>query len=87
VCPPSRALSCWLAGPAPLAGVWDCGAAADCGVVPAAGALGWAFALGLADGCAGADGGTDAAEVGTVRGFAGALATVRTLAVLLAGVL
>ena len=83
--PPSRALSCWLAGPALLAAVWGCGAAADCGVVPAAGAVGWAFALGLADGCAGADGGTDAAEVGTVRGFAGALATLRTLAVLLAG--
>lgn len=54
-------------------------------MVPAAGAVGWAFALGLADGWAGADGGTDAAEVGTVRGFAGALATLRTLAVLLAG--
>jgi len=41
--------------------------------------------LRLADGCAGVDGGTEAAAVGAVGSFAGALAALRTLVVLAAG--
>jgi hypothetical protein len=43
--------------------------------------------LRLADGCAGAEGGTEAAEPGAFGGAAGALATLRTFAALLAGLL